>query len=64
MSDRRIPEEKPDGDCGPDADKRDPNSLPPAGPHADPALTNADATPGAGTLTPSGDYGEVDSTSG
>jgi hypothetical protein len=26
--------------------------LPPAGPHADPALTDEEATPGAGTLPP------------
>ena len=43
-----------------------PGELPLAGPHADPALTNPDATPGAGTLTPAGghDDDEVDSTSG
>ena len=38
--------------------------LPPAGPHDDPALTNPEATPGAGTLTPAGGHDEVDSTSG
>ncbi|MCB8819458.1 hypothetical protein [Microvirga rosea] len=37
--------------------------TPPAGPHADPSLTNEDATPGAGTLTPSGDHDDTDSTS-
>ena len=41
-----------------------PGELPPAGPHADPALTNPDATPGAGTLEPAGGHDEVDSTSG
>jgi hypothetical protein len=38
--------------------------TPPAGPHADPSLTNPDATPGAGTLTPPGQHDDVDSTSG
>jgi hypothetical protein len=38
------------------------DDLPPAGPHADPALTNPDATPGAGR--PAGGHDEVDSTSG
>jgi hypothetical protein len=32
----------------------DGSDLPPAGPHADPALTREEATPGAGTLPPSG----------
>ncbi len=40
------------------------DQMAPAGPHADPSLTNEDATPGAGTLTPSGDHDDVDSTSG
>jgi len=39
------------------------NRLPPAGPHADPALQNPDATPGVGTLTPSGEHDDTDSTS-
>jgi hypothetical protein len=38
---------------------------PPAGPHADPSLTNDEATPGAGTLPPPdgepGDGGSVSS---
>lgn len=36
---------------------------PPAGPHADPDLTNAIATPGAGTLPEAGE-GDADATSG
>ncbi len=40
------------------------DDTPPAGPHADPSLTNPDATPGAGTLTPPGGHDDVDSTSG
>jgi hypothetical protein len=59
----------------PDADLRRPsasggkdgpsaNDLPPAGPHADPALTNPDATPGTGALPPAGGHDDVDSTSG
>ncbi|MFL5220981.1 MAG: hypothetical protein ACJ8DO_20225 [Microvirga sp.] len=51
--------EKPSGSSGELT-----SELPPAGPHADPALTNPDATPGAGTLTPAGGHDEVDSTSG
>ena len=51
--------EKPSGASG-----EPPGELPPAGPHADPALTNPEATPGAGTLTPAGGHDEVDSTSG
>jgi hypothetical protein len=38
--------------------------LPPAGPHADPRLTNPDSTPGAGALTPPGNHDDIDSTSG
>jgi hypothetical protein len=37
--------------------------LPPAGPHADPALMNDMATPGTGALTPVGGHDDVDSTS-
>jgi hypothetical protein len=37
--------------------------LPPAGPHADPALMNDIATPGTGVLTPVGEHDDVDSTS-
>ena len=44
--------------------KGQPDETPPAGPHADPSLTNPDATPGAGTLTPPGEHDDVDSTSG
>ena len=38
--------------------------LPPAGPHAEPRLTNPDSTPGAGTLTPPGEHDDGDATSG
>jgi hypothetical protein len=38
--------------------------LPPAGPHADPKLTNPDATPGTGVMTPAGKHDDIDSTSG
>ncbi|MET0428044.1 MAG: hypothetical protein ABW026_06055 [Microvirga sp.] len=38
--------------------------LPAAGPHADPALTNDKATPGAGTLPAAGDQDSTDATSG
>jgi hypothetical protein len=36
---------------------------PPAGPHARSDMTNPEATPGAGTLTPPGGHDNVDSTS-
>jgi hypothetical protein len=68
--------DRPDAKAGGTAEKpRDPAQKPqpvagakddqmaPAGPHADPSLTNEDATPGAGTLTPPGDHDDVDSTS-
>jgi len=38
--------------------------LPAAGPHADPDLTNDQATPGAGTLPDAGDSDGTDATSG
>jgi hypothetical protein len=42
-----------------------PSEAPPAaGPHAEPALVNPDATPGAGAVPPAGDQGDADSTSG
>ena len=37
---------------------------PTAGPHAEPALVNPDATPGTGTLPPPGTHDDTDSTSG
>lgn len=40
-----------------------PPPIPPAGPHADPALMNELSTPGTGALTPVGAHGDVDSTS-
>ena len=40
-----------------------PDAPPAAGPHAEPALINPDATPGAGALPPAGEQGDVDSTS-
>ena len=65
-----VDPERPDADLrrpsAPGAAKDGPPSddLPPAGPHADPALTNPDATPGTGALTPPGGHDDVDSTSG
>jgi hypothetical protein len=40
-----------------------PPPIPPAGPHADPALMNELSTPGTGALTPVGAHDDVDSTS-
>jgi hypothetical protein len=37
--------------------------MPPAGPHAEPHLTNPDATPGTGSLTKT-DHGEVETDPG
>ena len=39
------------------------DGVPAAGPHADPALVNPDATPGTGALPPAGEQGNSDSTS-
>ena len=38
--------------------------VPAAGPHAEPELTNPEATPGAGTLPEAGDSDGSDATSG
>jgi hypothetical protein len=62
--------EDPPADERPDAQRRGKvrerggADVPPAGPHARPELTNPDATPGAGTLTPAGEHDDLDSTSG
>ena len=72
MSDKPyVDPERPDADLrrpsaapGAAKDGQFPHDLPPAGPHADPALTNPDATPGTGALTPAGGHDDVDSTSG
>ena len=42
------------GDPEARAVSRPSSPLPPAGPHAEPALTNPDATPGTGALPPVG----------
>ena len=39
------------------------SAMPPAGPHAEPHLTNPDATPGTGSLTKS-DHGDVETDPG
>jgi hypothetical protein len=50
---------------GPEAGPEKTSGEPAAGPHADPALVNPDATPGAGTLPPPGaENDDVDATSG
>ena len=47
-----------------DADAPEPSDrLPTAGPHADPALMNPDATPGTGALPDPGEHEDVDATS-
>jgi hypothetical protein len=46
-----------------DAKTRPGAGMPPAGPHAEPHLTNPDATPGTGSLTKS-DHGEVETDPG
>jgi hypothetical protein len=55
---------RPSAPIGAAKDPQPSGDLPPAGPHADPALTNPDATPGTGALTPAGGHDDVDSTSG
>ncbi|MGO4387532.1 hypothetical protein AB4Y85_08350 [Microvirga sp. 2YAF29] len=52
-------------DSGKPADAKPSYSgMPPAGPHADPKLTNPDSTPGAGTLPDDKQGGDADSSSG
>lgn len=48
----------------PSEGKRPPGEPHPAGPHADPRLTNPDSTPGAGTLPDHQQGDDVDSASG
>lgn len=63
------PDEKPstpadtEGEKQP-AEKPEGRRMPAAGPHADPALTNPDATPGTGTLPPAGADDDMTSNSG
>ena len=45
------------------ADTKPPEAPPAAGPHAETALVNPEATPGTGALPPPGEQGDVDSTS-
>ena len=56
------PEPKPRPDAG--KAQKPSGELPAAGPHDDPALTNADATPGTGALPEPGADRGTDSTSG
>lgn len=44
-------------------EKRPISAMPPAGPHAEPHLTNPDATPGTGSLTKT-DHGDVETDPG
>ncbi len=46
------------------ADKSSSSGMHPAGPHADPKLTNPDSTPGTGALPDNKQGGEADSSSG
>jgi hypothetical protein len=46
-----------------ETDRHARSGMPPAGPHAEPHLTNLDATPGTGSLTKS-DHGEVETDPG
>jgi hypothetical protein len=59
------PQKANEGSGGRNAGAPEPSDrLPPAGPHADPKLTNPDATPDTGALTPAGKHDDIDSTSG
>ena len=51
------------GGHGGDAKARPDAAMPPAGPHAEPHLTNPDATPGTGSLTRA-DHGDVETDPG
>ncbi|MBV9393373.1 MAG: hypothetical protein JOZ84_03075 [Methylobacteriaceae bacterium] len=46
-----------------EAETRAGSGMPPAGPHAEPHLTNPDATPGTGSLTKA-DHGDVETDPG
>jgi hypothetical protein len=46
-----------------EAQTRPRSAMPPAGPHAEPHLTNPDATPGTGSLTKT-DHGDVETDPG
>jgi hypothetical protein len=46
-----------------EAETRPGSGMPPAGPHAEPHLTNPDATPGTGSLTKT-DHGDVETDPG
>jgi hypothetical protein len=54
---------RPDSDK-PAGDKSLSTGMHPAGPHADPKLTNPDSTPGTGALPDDKQGGEADSSSG
>ena len=65
MSQESHEPKKPDPPSGQDQahGKTRPAAMPPAGPHAEPHLTNDDATPGTGSLTKS-DHSEVETDPG
>lgn len=48
----------------PTGDKSSSSGMHPAGPHADPKLTNPDSTPGTGALPDDKQGGDADSSSG
>ena len=55
---------KQPGPGKPADDKAPPSGMHPAGPHADPRLTNPDSTPGTGALPEDRQTGDADSSSG
>jgi hypothetical protein len=58
VENKRLDSGKPSGD------KPSSSGMHPAGPHADPKLTNPDSTPGTGALPDDKQGGDADSSSG
>lgn len=56
--------DRPDRPDRPEPRKPSSETIPPAGPHADPDLTDERKTPGAGTLPDSDRGDDVDATTG
>lgn len=60
--DTKQDNKRPDSGAPPN-DKSSSSGMHPAGPHADPKLTNPDSTPGTGALPDNKQGGEADSSS-
>jgi hypothetical protein len=61
--DSKSPDSGKPRERDPEAPARPQSVMPPAGPHAEPYLTNPDATPGTGSLTKT-DHADVETDPG